>query len=179
MDEKKKIFGLIGEFRTPSDLLKAVKKLKEAGYRKMDVHSPFPIHGMTKLLGIRDSSLGYIVAVSALLGFAGAFALQTWAAVDAYPYVISGRPLFSWQSFLVIAFEITVLFSSFGAVLGMFALNKLPQLYHPVFKSENFKGASSDSFFIGIEATDRLFSLEKTREYLVHLGGYRIEVLEE
>lgn len=174
----KKIFGIIAQFDNPKKLLNAVEKLNKSGVKGIDTHTPFPIHGMDKAMGLKDSSLGWIVAFAAILGFAVGLGLQSWTAVVAYPMIIGGKPLFSWQAFVPITFELTVLFSAFGTVFGMFALNRLPRLHHPLFFVPQFKTFSTDGFFLSVEA-GKEFDLEKTKLLLKNVGGWNIEEVAE
>ena len=170
-------FGLLAEFSSPATLLHAAEKIHAAGYSEYDCHSPFPIHGMDAAMGLKRSRLGYIVGFMTILGAITAFTLQTWVTTSAYPLVISGKAFFSWQAYIVITFALFVLFGTFGAVFGMFHINKLPMLHHPLFNSEQFKKVTDDGFFVSVEATDRLFDEAKTRAFLEALGGKNIELV--
>lgn len=169
---------MLAEFDSPYALLHAAEKIRAAGYKKFDCHSPFPIHGMDKAMGLGRSPLGYIVGASALVGMAGILALTYWTSAVDYPLVISGKPFFSWQAFIPVIFAVTILTSAFGAFLGMLSLNKLPRLFHPVFNSERFVGATDDRFFVSIESNDPLYNADKTRSFLASLGGSHIEVVQ-
>ena len=177
--KSKKVFALLAEFNSPGELLHGVKMLKQAGVKHLETHTPFPIHGMDKAMGLKDSRLGWIVALAACLGFTLGLGLLTWTALVAYPMLISGKPFFPWQAFVPITFEVTILFSAFGAVLGMLALNKLPRLHHPLFASERFKSFSSHGFFLSVEADSEGIDLEKVRSLLGEVGGRNIEDIEE
>ncbi|MBT6121328.1 DUF3341 domain-containing protein [bacterium] len=143
--------SVIGEFKDPTELLRAAKKTNKAGYKTFDAHSPFPIHGMDDAMDLKGSVLGWIVLCGGLTGCVAGFGLQAWVATEAYPLVISGKPLFSYQAFVPVTFEVTVLFAAFAAVFGMFGLNKLPQLYNRLFKHRDFsKKAASHGFFVSI-----------------------------
>ncbi|MFA6232878.1 MAG: DUF3341 domain-containing protein [Bacteroidota bacterium] len=168
---------LIAAFDNPAALIDAAAHIRDAGYRLFDCHSPFPIHGMDDAMGLKRSPVGFIVAGMALLGAAIGFGLQTWVSTQAYPLVISGKPLFSWQAYIIITFALFVLFGAFGAVLGMFGLNRLPRLHHPLFYSELLAKASDDGFMISIEAGDAHFDEEKTRSFLASIGGKNIELV--
>jgi len=172
-------WGIIAEFPHPSSLLKAAKALREAGYEKFDTHSPFPIHGMDNAMGLRRSKLGFIVAVFAAIGAVVGITLQWWTSTTAYPYVMSGKPLFSWQAFIIVTFALFVLFGAFASLFGMLFLNRLPRLFHPLFFSENFKRVTDDGFFISIEAEDPRFDPQITGSLLESLGGQNVEVLKE
>ncbi len=178
-DTTQKVFGMLAEFKNPGELLHAAEKVRDKGYTKWDTHSPFPVHGMDSAMGLKDSKLGLIVFVCAMTGISGAFYLQYWASKIAYPVVIAGKPLNDYPSFGIWTFEGAILFSAFGALLGMFALNKLPMLYHALFKSKNFMRATDDAFFISIEAKDPKFNLDETKTLLSDIGGTNIEVLED
>ncbi len=172
-------FGMLAEFANPKVLLDAAKALRQAGYEKFDTHSPFPVHGMDRAMGLGDSKLGWLVMFSAIIGGAGIFVLQAWAAMVAYPIITSGKPLLSTEAFIPTTFELIVLSAGFAAVFGMLALNKLPLFYHPVFKSKHFHKASTHGFFVSIEADDTQFEALKTRVFLEKLGGTNIELLEK
>ncbi|MFZ5981502.1 MAG: DUF3341 domain-containing protein [Candidatus Zixiibacteriota bacterium] len=174
-----KIAGLLARFETPAALFSAAEKTRDSGYNKFDCHSPFPIHGLDKAMGLNRSRLGWIVGLAALTGTSGALALQWWTSTIDYPLVISGKPFFSFQAFVPVTFALGVLLSAFAALIGMLALNGLPRLHHPVFYSDNFARVTDDGFFISIEADDPQFDLDKTRAFLESIGGKDLEVLEE
>ncbi len=172
-------FGLLAEFPSAAALLDAAKKIHSAGYSEYDCHSPFPIHGMDDAMGLKRSPLGIIVGVMTLVGAIVAFFLQTWVTTSAYPLVVSGKAHFSWQAYIVITFALFVLFGTFGAVFGMFHINRLPTLYHPLFNSEQFKKATDDGFFVSVEASDKQFDEAQTRTFLESIGGTNIELVKE
>jgi len=172
-----KTYGMIAEFSSPAALMDAAKQVRTAGYSKFDCHSPFPIHGMDEAMGLKRSPVGYIVGGMAALGALIGFSLQTWVTTDAYPLVISGKPLFSWQAYIIITFALFVLFGAFGAVIGMFRLNRLPRLHHPLFYSEQFARVTDDGFMLHIEADDTQFDEEKTEAFLASVGGTNIELV--
>lgn len=171
-------YGLVAEFDSPKSLIKAAEALRDAGYKKFETYSPFPIHGMDAAMGLKDSVLGWIVFCAGATGLTCGFLLQTWVSVYAYKITVSGKPLFSFQAFVPVCFEVMVLFSGIAAVFGMFALNKLPQLYHPVFKHPRFAIASSHGFFVSVEATDSRYSDVDTKKLLTALGGKHIADVE-
>jgi hypothetical protein len=172
-----KTWAIIAHFDSPADLIHAASSTRDAGYDKFDCHSPFPIHGMDDAMGLKRSSVGYIVGVMAILGASLGFVLQTWVSTSAYPLVISGKPLFSWQAYIIITFALFVLFGAFGAVFGMFRLIRLPRWHHPLFYSEQIKRVTDDGFVISIEATDAKFDDESTRNFLASIGGKNIELV--
>lgn len=173
----KKVMGIIARFENTADLLNAAEKTRDAGYKKFDCHSPFPIHGMDKAMGLKRSGLGWLVGLSGIIGTTSALALQWWTSTIDYPIVISGKPLFSFQAYVPVTFAVGVLLSAFAALFGMLILNGLPRLFHPVFYSNRFSRFSDDSFFISVESDDPKFDPEKTGKFLESIGGKDIELL--
>lgn len=177
-NDKKKPLGILAEFKNPAELVKAAEAVRDEGYEKFDCHSPFPVHGMDAAMGMKRSPLGFIVFAMGALGLLGGIALTWYAAVEAYPLVISGKPLFSFQAFVPIYFELTVLLSAFGAVFGMFHLNRLPKLFHNLFYSERFAKVTDDGFFISLEADDPKYDAEKSQAFFKSIGASYIELIE-
>ena len=165
-DDAPRLYGLIAEFDTPDELLHAAEHAYQAGYRDMDGYSPFPIHGLSEAIGFKKTAVAPITLCAGITGAATGFGMQVLAMVYHYPYDIGGKPMLSWPSFMPITFELTVLFGAFGAFLSMFALNGLPLLHHPIFNAKRFERASSDGFFLCIEAGDGQFDDDKTRAFL-------------
>ena len=173
---------VLAEFESAHDVLHAAEKVRDAGYARWDAHTPFPVHGMDKAMGLKDSRVGWIVIVFALIGLSGAFAMMHWMNGVDYPLVVGDKPggaPGSLPSMVPIMFELTILLSAFGAVLGMLYLNQLPRHHHPVFESERFRQASDDRFFISIEACDPKFDVDKTRSLLERARAKHVEVVEE
>ena len=144
---------ILAEFKGPHELLEAAKTLTKKGYKSFDTYSPFPIHGMDDAMNLKPSILGWIVFLGGSFGLIGGFSMQVFMSLD-YKIIISGKPFASYPAFIPVTFELMILLSAFAAVFGMFALNKLPQHYHPIFKSQNFKKATSHGFFIGLDSKD-------------------------
>ena len=174
--QKKKVM-ILAEFENPAQLLQAAEKLKNAGYKKFDCHSPFPIHGMDDAMGMKRSPLGWIVGTVAFIALFSGFALEWWTSTIDYPLVISGKPFFSYQAYGPVAFAIMVLSSSFAALLGMMALNKLPMWYHQIFDSEKTEKITNDGFVVSIDTDDPNFDQTKTKSFLQDIGGKNLEVL--
>jgi len=171
-------YGLLAEFETPATLYHACEAVRDEGYTKWDAHTPFPVHGLERAMGVGRSWLPWIVLVMGVTGATAGFMLQTWVHTEAYELVISGKPYWAWQAFMPVTFECGVLFASFGAVFGMFILNGLPTLYHPVFGSERFAKVTDDKFFISIESADPRFDAEGTKQLLEQAGATHVESLE-
>jgi hypothetical protein len=171
-------YGILAEFATPAGVYRACERVRDAGFTRWDAHSPFPVHGLDKAMGLRRSQLPWIVLVMALMGAALGFGLQWWVHASAYPLVISGKPFFTWPAFIPITFELAVLFGALGAVFGMLGLNRLPMHHHPLFQSKVFERASDDAFFISIESWDPRFDPAATRQLLESVGARSVELLE-
>lgn len=161
------LYGLIAEFATPDAVILAARKAHEAGYRRMDAYSPLPVHGLAEAMGVRRTRVPFVVLVGALCGAVFGYGLQYYMTALAYVHNIGGRPIHSWPSYIPVTFETTVLFASLSAVVGMLVMNGLPQPYHPVFNHPRFAAeASTDRFFLCIEAHDLNFSLDETAQFL-------------
>lgn len=171
----KPLWGLLAEFKDSDELLRAAREAYRAGYRKMDAYSPFPIEGLADSIGLRRNSVPLLTLVGGVIGGGGAYVLQYWINVISFPINVGGRPLHAWPAFIPVTFEMTVLFASFGAFFGMWALNRLPAPYHPIFNSDNFARASRDGFFLCIETADPLFELDGTREFLMQVKARLVE----
>ncbi len=171
-------YGVVAEFTTAAELYHACEKVRDAGFTKWDAHTPFPVHGLEKAMGLPRSPLPWIVLVMGLTGAAAGFGLQWWVHASAYPLVISGKPFFAWPAMIPITFEVGVLFAAFGAVFGMFALNRLPMHHHPLFQSKLFERVTDDRFFISIESWDPRFDSSATAQMLKSLGAANVELVE-
>lgn len=174
-DKKPALF--LAEFDSTQAIIHAAEKVRDAGYKNFDTHTPFPIHGMDAAMGMKDSKLGPIVFCGGATGTSLAFLMMWWMNGVDYPIVIGGKPPFSIPSMIPIMFELTVLLSAFAAVFGMFHLNKLPRHHHPIFTSDRFVTATDDKFFLSVEAEDPKFDLEKTKKLLAGLHPTAIELV--
>lgn len=172
------IYGIMGEFDNPSDLVAAARRTYEAGYRRVNGYSPYPIEELDEAIGFKRTSLPLIVLIGGILGGLGGFFMQYWMEVIDYPLNVGGKPYNSWPAFIPITFECTVLVAAFAAVLGMLVLNKLPQPYHPVFNAPNFVLATRDRFFLVIEANDPRFSHAETAQFLNTVGAKNVSDVE-
>jgi hypothetical protein len=172
-----KPYMVLAEFENPAQLLYAAEKIKDAGYKKFDCHSPFPIHGMDDAMGLKRSPLGWIVGTVAFFALLGGFTLEWWTSTIEYPIVISGKPFFSYQAYGPVAFAIMVLFSAFAALFGMMALNKFPMWYHKLFDSGKTAKITNDGFVVSIDTDDPNFDQTKTKSFLENIGGKNLEVI--
>ena len=174
MQQHPDLYGVMGEFSTPEELLLAVKRVREAGYGRFDAFAPFPVEGLSEALGLKRNLVPAITLLGGLAGGVGGFCFQYWVAAITYPLNIGGRPLNSWPAFIPVTFELTILGASLAAVFGMLALNRLPQPHHPVFNVHRFTHASSDRFFVCIESRDPKFHLADTARFLQSLHAYHV-----
>ncbi|HYG80523.1 MAG TPA: DUF3341 domain-containing protein [Pyrinomonadaceae bacterium] len=179
METKPPLYGLMAEFDNPTDVVEAARATYDAGYRRINAYSPYPIEELAEAIGFHRTRLPVIVLIGGILGGLIGYGLQYYVAVIDYPLNVGGRPLHSWPSFMPITFEMTVLFAAFSAVFGMLALNKLPQPYHPVFNAERFALASRDRFFLVIEARDPKFDHDRARMFLLSLNPKEVVDVEQ
>ena len=166
MNVRENIYGLMAGFSGSEEILSAARRAYENGYRQMDAFTPFPIDGLAESLGRKKPLIPLIVLVAAIGGGLGGYFMQWYAMAVDYPINVGGRPLNSWPAFIPITFELTILSGALAAIFGMLALNKLPEPHHPVFNVPEFERASTDKFFLCIEARDPKFDLAATRKFL-------------
>jgi hypothetical protein len=163
-------YGLMAEFDTPERIVEAARHTYQAGYKKIDAYTPFPIEQLSEAIGFHRNGVPLGVLIGGLLGGLSGFSLQYWIHVINYPINVGGRPLNSWPAFIVVTFEMTILFAGIFAVFGMLALNGLPMPHHPVFNVPRFAFASKDRFFLMIFASDPQYDAVETRRFLEALG---------
>jgi hypothetical protein len=175
----RKLYAMGAELPSAAALFTAAEKMRDAGFKRWDVFSPFPIHGMDDAMGLGKSVVSYIVLCFGLTGTATALLVELGSALYLYPLVVQGKPvnIFTLPAFFPVIFELTVLFSAFGALLGMLAMNLLPRWNHPLFNWDRFARATNDGFFVVVEATDARFSEKGTREFLEKLGATNISLV--
>lgn len=178
---RKRVYGYLAEFESASALYRGAEKVRDAGFRKWDCHSPYPIHGLDHAMGLKRSVLPWLVFFGGTIGLATGFALAYVTQVEIYPTVVQGKPtnIFTVPAFFPIMFELTILLSGFTVLFGVLGLMKLPRLNHPIFASKRFSRATDDAFFIAIEARDAKFSPDNTLRFLEDIGGANIELIEE
>lgn len=181
---------MLAEFENPAQLLEAAEKVRDAGYRYWDCHTPFPVHGLDRAMGIQRTILPVLVFCAGAAGcttglllqlFTNSFGFTLWALVwvTGYPFLISGKPALSIPAFIPVIFELTILFSALSTVGLMLLMTGLPRLHNPLFTSERFRRASDDRFFISIDARDPRFYRSKTEHFLKSLGATAVEAVED
>jgi len=177
----KRVYGYLAEFSNAQELYRAAEKVRDKGFRRWDVHSPYPIHGMDGAMGLGRSRLPYLVIWGGALGLATGFLLPYITQVLIYPTVVQAKPttFATTPAFFPVMFELTILFSAFSTLFGVMALMGLPRWNHPVFASRTIERATDDAFFIAVEARDPLFSREETRKFLEEIGAIGVELVED
>lgn len=166
MRQKSLLYGFLAEFRSSEALKQCIHEARAEGFRKVDAYTPFPVEGVAEELGIHHSPVPLIVLIGGLIGGLGGAFMQWYSSLYDYPLNIGGRPFNSWPSFVVITFELTILFAGLAAVLGMLAVNGLPKPHHPLFNEPRFDFVTQDRFFFCIEATDPKFDRTNTWQFL-------------
>jgi hypothetical protein len=169
------IFGLMGYFETPAELYKACEALRDAGYQRFDAHTPFPVHGLEKAMGIRPTRFPWLVLGGGVTGLVSAIALAWYTQAIDYPLNISGKPAFSYQAYIPVFFEITILLAALTCFFGLWAVNGLPRFFHPTFTHPSFHRATDDAFFLSVESADPKFDRAATKKLLADLGARELE----
>ena len=178
--EQKSIYGLMAEFDGPTSLIAAARRTQEAGYRRYDSYSPYPIHELFDAMDCNDRRVSFVVLCGGIVGLLGGFALQAWISAVDYPINVGGRPMISWPMFIPVTFEMTILVAALSAMGAWIFLNGLPMPYHPVFNVERFRSrGSKEGFFLAIESTDPKFDRGATFDFLKSLGPREINEVEE
>lgn len=172
------LHGLMAEFADHERAVEAARQAYKAGYRTMEAYIPFPVEGLSEALGHKGTAVPLIVLIGALCGGGGGYFMMWYASVIDYPVNIGGRPFHSWPMFVPITFELTILAAALSAIIGMLLLNRLPQPHHPVFNLPGFERASTDRFFLCIEAGDPKFDLTATRRFLESLAPLSVKEVE-
>jgi len=160
------LYGLMAEFDNPTELMKAARATYAAGYRNIDAYTPYPIEELADVIGFEKTRVPLVCLLGGILGGLSGYLLQYWINNISYPLNIGGRPSHSWPAFIIVTFEMTILFGGLSAVIGMLGLNGLPAPYHPVFNNPRFSAVSRDRFFLCVEAADPQFDPERTRQFL-------------
>lgn len=185
-------YGILAEFEQVDTLIAACEKVRDAGFKKWEAYTPFPVHGLDTAMGHEPTKLPWIVLACGLTGMIGGIVLVWWTngntqvdpsglpyAVQSYPFIVSGKPFFSLPANIPPIFEMTILLSAFGAFFGMLALNLLPRFSHPVFHCSRFDRATQDRFFIAVDSRDPNYDGERIQRMLTEAGATAVEVITE
>jgi len=172
--ERGELYALMGFFEKPDEIYHACEELRDAGYKAFDAQTPFPVHGLEKAMGLRPTRLPFFCLAGGLTGLTSAIAL-TWYCNWDYPLNISGKLPFSYQVYIPIYFELTILFTALTTFFGLWAFCKLPMFFHPTMTHKSFPRTTDDAFFVIIEAKDPKFNADKTRAMLEKLGAKEVE----
>lgn len=173
-----KPWGAVAEFANGADLLKAAKAARAAGYKLIDAWTPYPVHGMIAAIGRPRSRLPLFTLAGALTGLAAAATMQFYLSAYYYPLIVGGKEYRSWEAFVPIFFEMTVLFAGFFTLFSLIGLCGLPRLFHPLDHHPTFRRSTIGGFFLTVEAGDPLFDPDRTRAFLNGLGGKHVAVVE-
>ena len=174
-----KTYGILAEFESPAAILEAAKQVRDAGYRRWDIFTPFPIHGIDKVMGLKNSMVGWFSLAMGGGAFLSGMGLLWFTNAFDYPLIVGGKPMYSIPMSFVPSYILMVMGGAIGALVGMLALNQLPRLHHPLLNNARFEQVSRDKFMLVIGANDDKFSTVETRRLLESIGGQHIEVVEE
>ena len=176
---ERRVWGLLAEFASPQDLVRAAERIRDAGYTKWDAHTPFPVHGLDAAMGVKATRLPFLVLAGGFVGAASGLLLQWWTNAIDYPIIISGKPFNSLPADIPVTFELTVLLAALTSFIGMLIANALPRFHHPLFKNGRFRRVTTDAFFLAIEAADPRFELVKTEQLLVSERATHVVPIED
>jgi hypothetical protein len=179
MSEIPKPYGILAEFDSPAAILHAAGKVRDAGYSRWDVFTPFPVHGMDKVMGLKNSLVGWVSLFMGGGAFLSVVGLIWFSNAFDYPLIVGGKPMFSVPMTFVPSYIMMILGGAVGALIGMLAFNELPRFHHPLFASERFALVSRDKFCLLVGSTDPKFSETETRKLLEAIGGAHIEIIQD
>jgi hypothetical protein len=172
-------WGIVAEFDSARAIYQAAEKTTAQGYTRVDAHTPFPVHGLDKALKQGPSPLGWLVLCGGITGICLAQLMMWWMNGVDYVMWVSGKTPYAWETTIPITFELMVLLAGITAVFGMFGLNKLPRLHHPIFQHATFWRATDDRFFLAVEAKDPKFDSAQTTRFLESIGGKNVAIVED
>ncbi len=179
MAESITTYGILAEFKNPADTMRAAEKIRDVGFERWDVFTPYPVHGMDKAMGLKNSRVGWFAFIGGVVGYVTGMLMIWFMNAFDYPITVGGKPMFSPFAAFPPSYEMMILLAAFGALFGMLFLNRLPRLHHPLLKHRRFALATHDRFFIVIECDDPNYRETETRRLLESLEGQRIEMVEE
>lgn len=171
-------YGILAEYDTPAAAMAAAQRVRDAGYTRWDVHTPFPVHGMDAAMGMKNSPVGWFTFLGGLSGYTGGMVMIWYMNAYNYEIVVGGKPMFSGFYAFPVCYELTILLGAFGSIIGMLILNRLPRLHHPLLKNMRFATVTHDKFFVVIQCDDHKYNETQTRT-LLQTGAKHIEMVEE
>ena len=174
-----KIYGLMAEFSTPGEILEAAKKTRDAGYHRWDIFTPFPIHGIDRVMGLKNSLVGWVSLAMGAGAFFSVVVLIWYCNAFDYPLIVGGKPMFSAPMTFVPAYILLIMGSAVGALMGMLGFNQLPRLHHPLLDAKRFNLVSRDKFILVIGALDEKFCATETKQWLETIGGMHVAIVED
>lgn len=177
--DKQEPLGVLAEFNTPAELVAAAEVMREDGFTKLEAFSPFPVHGIDEALRIKPSPLPWMTLAAGLTGGVVALGFQWWTNTVDYPYLISGKPMFSLPANIPVTFEVIILLAAFATFFGMLMLNGLPKLSNPLLRNERFRRATDDGFFLWLDAGDQQFSDSAPAHIKGRTSAIHVETLEK
>ena len=172
-------YGILAEFNTPAATMAAAEKVRDQGYSRWDVHSPFPVHGMDEAMGLKNSQVGWFAFLGGAIGFFGGNLMIWYMNSFDYGLVVGGKPLYSAFSSFPVCYEMTILFAAFGSLFGMLILNRLPRLHHPLLKNRRFAQVTHDKFYVVIECDDPRYDQDDTHALLREAGSRHVELVRD
>lgn len=172
------LYGLIARFDTAPEIYHAAEKVRDAGYKNWDCITPFPVHGLDGAMGLRRSNVPKFSLLGGITGFTAGMSLIWFTGGFDYKLIVGGKPYFSPLFAFPVAYELTILFTAFATIGGMFILNWLPQHYHPTLKAKEIVRGLDDTFYVVIEARDPKFDLARAKALLNEAGAKEINELE-
>lgn len=174
-----KTYGMLALFDSAPSVYEAAKTVREAGYARWDVITPFPIHGMDAAMGLKRSKVPIFTFIGGFIGFWTGMAMAWYMGAYDYPLIVGGKPFFSPIFPFPVAYELTILLAAFGTLGGMFITNRLPMHHHPVMNYAKFRHLTDDQFAVVIEAEDGQFDEVETRRFLEGLQPKEIAVIHD
>lgn len=174
-----KPYGYLALFESAPAIYEAATQVREAGYRRWDVITPFPVHGLDGAMGLKRSKVPVFTLTGGVIGFFTGMLIAWYMGSFDYPLIVGGKPFFSPIFPFPVAYELTILLAAFGTLGGMFITNRLPMHYHPVMNYDKFRHLTDDKFAVVIEADDALFSDQETRAFLESLNPAEIALINE
>jgi hypothetical protein len=165
---------MIAEFESAETMIAATRRLRAAGYERLELYSPYPLDEAEPLLGLRRPRFPWAVLFAGLLGAGLGFGAQWFTNAWDFPINVGGRPLFAAPAWVPITFEMGILSAAVGAVIALLVSTGLPRLWNPLFEVEGFARVTSDGFWLEIDPADPRFDVERTRRQLEQLGALRV-----